>query len=31
MVIVAKKDAATLAYHDVREELVAVLIRNNCI
>jgi ribonuclease P protein component len=29
VVIVAKKDAATLAYHDVREELAAVLIRNN--
>ena len=31
LVIVVKKDAATLAYHDVREELAAVLIRNNCI
>jgi len=31
LVIVAKKDAATLAYNDVREELAAVLVRNNCI
>jgi len=30
-VIVAKKDAATLAYNDVCEELAAVLVRNNCI
>jgi ribonuclease P protein component len=29
LVIIAKKDAATLAYHDVREELAAVLIENN--
>ncbi len=29
MVIIAKRDAATLAYHDVREELAAVLIENN--
>ena len=31
MVIVAKKDAATLAYHDVREELAAMLLGNNCL
>jgi ribonuclease P protein component len=31
LVIIAKKDAATLAYNDVREELAAVLVRNNCI
>ncbi|MGD8370359.1 MAG: ribonuclease P protein component [Syntrophobacterales bacterium] len=30
LVIIAKKDAATLAYHDVREELAAVLVENNC-
>jgi ribonuclease P protein component len=29
LVIIAKKDAATLAYHDIREELAAVLIENN--
>ena len=29
MVIIAKRGAATLAYHDVREELAAVLIENN--
>ena len=28
VVIVAKKDAATLAYHDVRDELAAVLFEN---
>ncbi len=31
LVIIAKKDAATLAYHDVREELAAVLIENSCL
>jgi ribonuclease P protein component len=30
LVITAKKDAATLAYHQVREELAAVLIKDNC-
>ena len=29
LVIVAKREAATLDYHDVREELAAVLIENN--
>ena len=29
LVIIAKKDAATLAYHDVREEIAAVLIEQN--
>jgi ribonuclease P protein component len=29
MVIIAKKDAAKLAYHDMREELAAVLFENN--
>jgi len=29
VVIIAKKEAATLAYHDVREELAAVLVENN--
>ena len=29
VVIIAKRDAATLAYQDVREELAAVLIGNN--
>ena len=31
VVIIAKGDAATLAYQDVREELAAVLIGNNCL
>jgi ribonuclease P protein component len=31
LVIIAKEDAATLAYHDVREELAAVLIKDNCL
>lgn len=31
VVIIAKKDAATLAYHDVRKELATVLIENNCL
>ena len=30
LVILAKKDAAALAYNDVREELAIVLIENNC-
>ena len=29
LVIIAKKNAATLAYHDVREELAAVLVTND--
>ena len=31
LVIIAKRDAATLAYSDVREELAAVLIEDNCL
>ena len=31
VVIIAKKNAATLAYRDVREEIAAVLIGNNCL
>ena len=31
VVIVAREDAATLAYQDVHEELVAVLIGNHCL
>jgi len=31
VVIIAKEDAATLAYQDVREELAAVLMGNNCL
>ncbi|MCG6982805.1 MAG: ribonuclease P protein component, partial [Deltaproteobacteria bacterium] len=31
VVIVARRDAATLAYQDVHEELVAVLIGNHCL
>jgi ribonuclease P protein component len=30
-VIMASKEAATLAYHEVREELAAVLIKANCL
>jgi len=29
VVFIAKRDAATLAYHDMREELAAVLVENN--
>ena len=29
LVIIAKKEAATLAYHDVREEIAALLIEQN--
>jgi ribonuclease P protein component len=29
LMIIARKDAATLAYHDVRNELASVLIKNN--
>ncbi len=31
LIIMANKEAATLAYHDVREELAAVLITDNCL
>ncbi|MGD8915479.1 MAG: ribonuclease P protein component [Syntrophobacterales bacterium] len=31
VVIIAKEYAATLAYHDLREELAAVLMGNNCL
>jgi len=31
LVIMAKRDAATLAYHEVLEELAAVLTRDNCL
>jgi ribonuclease P protein component len=31
VVIIAKEYAATIAYHDLREELAAVLMGNNCL
>jgi len=31
VVIIAREDAATLAYHNLREELAAVLMENNCL